>query len=141
MQNITRRQFFAGLAALAALALTPEPAEAMPAKFRKCPQVTQNGITYLLYDRCAIVTKTPNRASVTIPHTIKHAGKCYTVRNVWDRTIEMCPKIKRVILKARDLEAIEDPAIFERHSIKVVAYDRATYQWLKRSGVNVRKHF
>ena len=141
MQNVTRRQFLAGLAALAAIALTPEPAEAMPAKFRKCPSIEQNGVRYLLWKRCAIVTKTPNRASVTIPHSIRHAGQTYLVRSVWDHTIEMCPKIKRVILKARDLEAIEDPAIFEDHSIKVVAYDRSTYQWLKRSGVNVRRHF
>ena len=141
MQNVTRRQFFAALAALAALAVTPEPAEAMPRKFRKCPSVTQNGITYLLYQRCAIVTRTPNRASVTIPHSIRHAGHTYLVRSIWDHTIEMCPKTKRVILKARSLEAIEDPAIFEDHSIKVVAYDRSTYQWLKRSSVNVRKHF
>lgn len=141
MTNVTRRQFLVGLAALAAIAVTPEPAEAMPRKFRKCPQVEQNGVRYLLWKRCAIVTRTPNRASVTIPHTIRHAGHTYLVRSVWDHTIEMCPKIKRVILKARSLEAIEDPAIFEDHSIKVVAYDRATYKWLKRSGVNVRKHF
>lgn len=141
MSNITRRQFFAGLAALAALALTPEPAEAIPRKFRKCPKVTQNGIEYLLYHRAAIVTRTPNRRSITIPDTIRHDGARYQVRSIWDHTIEMCPKIRRVILKARSLEAIEDPAIFEDHSIKVVAYDRSTYQWLKRSGVNVRKHF
>jgi len=141
MTNITRRQFLAGLAALAALAVTPEPAEAMPAKFRKCPKVTQNGITYLLYKRCAIVTRTPNRSSITIPHSIRHAGKSYTVRNIWDHTIEECPKIRRIVLKARDLEAIEDPAIFENRRILVICYDRSTYQWLKRSRVNARKHF
>ena len=84
MKNVTRRQFLAGLAALAIIAATPKPAEAMPAKFRKCPQVEQNGIKYLLWKRCAIVTRTPNRASVTIPHTIKHDGKTYTVRSIWN---------------------------------------------------------
>lgn len=141
MTNITRRQFFAGLAALAALAVTPTEAEAMPAKFRKCPNIRQNGITYKLYQRCAIVTKTPNRSSITIPHTIRHAGRTYTVRSIWDHTIEMCPKIRRIVLKARSLEAIEDPAIFEDRRIMVICYDRSTYQWLKRSRVNVRKHF
>jgi len=141
MTNITRRQFFAGFAALAVLAVTPEPAEAMPAKFRKCPKVTQNSITYMLYQRCAIVTKTPNRASVTIPHSIRHNGKTYTVRSIWDHTIEECPKIRRIVLKARDLEAIEDPAIFEDRRILVICYDRSTYAWLRRNRVNVRKHF
>lgn len=141
MTNITRRQFFVGLAALAALAVTPTEAEATPRKFAKCPKVTQNGIEYLLYKRAAIVTKTPNRASVTIPHSIRHNGKSYIVRSIWDHTIEECPKIRRIVLKARDLEAIEDPAIFEDRRIVVIAYDRSTYTWLKRSRVNVRKHF
>lgn len=141
MKNITRRAFLSLVVGAIVTAATPEPAEAMPAKFRKCPQVEQNGVRYLLWKRCAIVTKTPNRASVTIPHTIKHDGQTYLVRSIWDHTVEMCPKTRRVILKARSLEAIEDPAIFEDHSIKVVAYDRSTYAWLKRSGVNVRKHF
>lgn len=141
MTSITRRQFFAGFAALAALAVTPEPAEATPRKFRNCPKVTQNGITYMLYQRCAIVTKTPNRQTVTIPDSIRHSGKTYTVRSIWDHTIEICPKIRRIVLKARSLEAIEDPAIFEDRRIMVICYDRSTYAWLRRSGVNARKHF
>lgn len=141
MKDITRRDFIALAFGAVAFLAAPEPAQAIPRKFRNCPKVSQNGITYLLYQRAAIVTRTPNRQSVTIPDTIRHSGKTYTVRSIWDHTIEMCPKIKRIILKARSLEAIEDPAIFENHSIKVVAYDRSTYAWLKRSGVNVRKHF
>lgn len=141
MTNITRRQFLAGLAALAITAVTPEPAEATPRKFRNCPRVTQNGIQYLLYQRAAIVVKTPNRSSVTIPHSIRHSGKTYTVRSIWDHTIEMCPKIRRIVLKAKHLEAIEDPAIFEDRRIMVICYDKGTYQWLRRSGVNARKHF
>lgn len=139
MQDITRRQFLAALAGLAAVAITPRPAEAMAVKFRKCPTVTQNGITYRLYKRYAIVQATPNRKSVTIPNTVKAGGKAYTVTAIWDGTFSKCPKTRRVILKARNLETIEDPAIF-RGKISVTAYDRATYAWLKRGGAKVTLH-
>lgn len=139
MQDITRRQFLAALAGLAAVAITPRPAEAMAVKFRKCPTVKQNGITYRLYQRYAIVEKTPNRRSVTIPDRIKTGGKTYTVTAIWDGTFSKCPKTKRVILKARHLETIEDPAIFSGR-ISVTAYDRTTYKWLKRGGAKVTLH-
>lgn len=139
MQDITRRQFLAALAGLAAVAITPRPAEAMAKKFRKCPTVTQNGVTYRLYERYAIVQATPNRKSVTIPNSIKTGGKTYTVSAIWDRTFSRTPKVQRVILKARDLECIEDPAIFSG-KISVTAYDRDTYKWLKRGGVKVTLH-
>jgi hypothetical protein len=42
-------------------------------------------------------------------------------------------------LRAKYLECIEDPAIFDNHRIKVIAHDNSTYKWLKRSGVNVTK--
>lgn len=106
MQNVTRRQFLAGLAALAAIAMTPEPAEAMPAKFRKCESVTQNGVRYLLWKHCAIVTKCAPRKSVTIPRRIKHAGHTYTVTAIWDGAISK--KTRRVVIKARNLDTIED---------------------------------
>lgn len=139
MQDITRRQFLALAAGALAAFAVPTTAEAMPAKFRKCPTVTQNGITYRLYQRYAIVQATPNRKSVTIPNAIKTGGKSYTVSAIWDRTFSRTPKTRRVILKARNLETIEDPAIF-RGKISVTAYDRATYAWLKRGGVKVTLH-
>ena len=138
MQDITRRQFLAALAGLAAVAI-PRPAEAMAVKFRKCPTVIQNGVTYRLYQRYAIVQRTPNRKSVTIPNAIKAGGKTYTVTAIWDRTFSRTPKVQRVILKARNIETIEDPAIF-RGKISVTAYDRDTYKWLKRGGVKVTLH-
>ena len=106
MQNVTRRQFFAGLAALAAIALTTEPAEAMPRKFRKCPSIEQNGVRYLLWKRCAIVTKCAPRKSVTIPNRVKVGGRSYTVTAIWDGAISK--KTRRVVIKARDLDTIED---------------------------------
>lgn len=109
MQTITRREFLGALAALAVIAVTPEPAEAMPRKFRRCPTVKQNGITYLLYKRLAIVTKCPARKSVTIPDTIKHSGTRYTVRAIWDGAISK--QTRRVVIKARHLETIEDARI------------------------------
>lgn len=138
MKDITRRDFIAlAVGALATLA-TPRPAEAAPAKFRKCQTVRQNGITYRIYQRYAIVTKCPARATVTIPHRIKHAGKAYTVRAIWSEATG--PQVKRIHLKARSLETIEDPRIL-CGKVKVYAYDRSTYQWLKSTGANVRKHF
>lgn len=138
MKTITRREFIAvTIGAIVTLA-TPEPAEAMPRKFAKCPRIKQNGITYLLYQRAAIVTKCPARATVTIPHRIKYAGKAYTVRAIWSEATGT--QVKRIHIKARKLETIEDPRIL-RGKVKAYAYDRNTYKWLKSAGANVRKHF
>lgn len=132
------KRFASILATLALiLAIFTTPAHAMPKKFKGCPSVQQNGITYMLYKNCAIVRKTPNRHTVVIPNTIKVNGKTYGVRSVWDHTFEMTPKLRKVDLRAIDLEAIEDPAIFTNHKIKVIAHDRLTFNWLKRNHVNV----
>lgn len=119
------------------LAVFTTPAHAIPAKFKGCPTVKQNGITFMLYKRSAIVRKTPNQKRVVIPNTIKVKGKTYCVRSVWDHTFEMTPKLRVVDLKATNLECIEDPAIFDNHNIKVIAHDAFTYKWLKRNHVNV----
>lgn len=113
-------------------------AYAIPNKFKNCPTTKQNGITYLLWKDYAIVTKTPNKKTITIPNKVKTNHKTYIVRNVWDNTLENAPKLKTVHLKAKHLEAIEDPAIFQSHKIKVIAYDRGTHKWLKANDVNVR---
>lgn len=118
-------------------AIFTTPAHAIPNKFKGCPNVKQNGITYLLYKRCAIVRRTPNQKTVVIPNKIKVKGKVYTVRNIWDHTFEVTPKLRVVDLRATDLEAIEDPAIFKNRKIKVIAHDVSTYKWLRRGGVNV----
>lgn len=119
------------------LAVFTTPAHAIPTKFKGCPTVKQNGITFMLYKRCAIVRKTPNKKRVVIPNMIKVKGKTYRVRSVWDHTFEMTSKLRVVDLKATSLECIEDPAIFDNHNIKVIAHDAFTYKWLKRNHVNV----
>ena len=132
---------FASIFAILALILTifTTPAHAMPNKFKNCPTTKQNGITYILYKKCAIVKRTPNRKTVVIPNTIKVKGKKYCVRAIWDNTFERTPKLRVVNLKAKNLECIEDPAIFTNHKIKVITHDKFTYDWLKRGGVNVTK--
>lgn len=130
---------FATLALI--LAIFTTPAHAIPRKFKNCPQVKQDGITYLLYDKCAIVTKTPNRYTITIPHKIKAKGKTYTVRSIWEGTFERNKSLRVINLRAKYLECIEDPAIFDNHRIKVNCYDRSTYNWLKRNHVNVGRKF
>lgn len=119
------------------LAVFVTPAHAIPAKFKGCLTVKQDGVTYMLYKRCAIVRKTPNQKRVVIPNTIKVKGKTYCVRSVWDHTFECTPKLRVVDLKATNLECIEDPAIFDNRNIKVIAHDKMTYKWLKRNHVNV----
>lgn len=111
MQNITRRAFLSIVVGAIVTAATPEPAEAMPRKFRKCPRIEQNGINYILWHGCAIVTKCPARKSVTIPNSIKHSGKRYTVSAIWPDSISR--KTKRVVIKARDLETVEDCRILQ----------------------------
>ncbi len=132
------KRFISALTTFAlVLAVFATPAHAMPNKFKGCPNVKQGDITYMLYQRCAIVRRTPNQKKVVIPNAIKVKGKTYRVRSVWDHTFELTPKLRVVDLKATALEAIEDPAIFTNHKIKVVAHDVATYKWLKRNHVNV----
>lgn len=116
---------------------TPAEALVVPRKFKKCPQIKQDGITYILYGKCAIVARTPNRKRITIPNTIKHKGKKYLVRAIWDKTFELNNRLRYIDIKATQLECIEDPAIFDNHKIKVTVYDKGTYNWLKCYGSNV----
>lgn len=132
------KRFISALTVLVlALTMFATPAHALANKFKGCPNVKKDGITYLLYKRCAIVRKTPNQRKVTIPNSIKVGRKRYYVRAIWDHTFESTPKLRVVNLKATDLECIEDPAIFKNPKIKVIAHDRFTYKWLKRGHVNV----
>lgn len=117
------------------------PAHAMPNKFKNCPRTKQDGITYILYGNGAIVYQTPKRNTITIPNTIKVKNKTYVVKAIWDRTFELNKSLRIVNLKAKNLECIEDPAIFTNHNIKVNVWDKSTYNWLKRGGVNVIKKF
>lgn len=139
MSNITRRAFLSLALGAIVTAATPRPAQAIPRKFRGCPRIKQNGIAYLLYKRYAIVARTPNRKSVTIPNSIKLSGKTYVVSAIWDGTFSRTPKLRRIVLKAKNLETIEDPSIF-RGRISVITYDRSTYRWLKSAGVKATLH-
>ena len=135
MQTMTRRAFLALAAAIIATAAAPQPAEATPREFRKCPSVTQNGITYLLHQRAAIVTRCPARRSVTIPHSVRHAGKVYTVRAIWPGAISATTA--RLVIKARELETIEDVSIWRRKDLTIICSDAGTREWL-RSGSRAR---
>lgn len=140
MKNITRRAFLAlALFAITAPCTTQaeeDPRANYPYDMRNDPTTEQNGITYLLHEDFAVVIATPNRRTVTIPHAIRYADKRYTVLAIWDGTFSETPKLRRVKLKARNLETIEDPRIFEDASVQVICYDRATYEWLNEVGVN-----
>lgn len=129
-RNITRRAFVAAAFATVTALAAPKEAQAIPRQFRQCPRVKQNGITYLLYQRAAIVTAMPNRQSVTIPDTIRHASRVYTVSAIWDGTASRAPRISRLVIRARSLESIEDPAIWDRRGLTVILSDFATYAWL-----------
>lgn len=132
------KRFISFFLAIGILTSTTTNAYAIPNKFKNCPTTKQHSITYLLWKDYAIVTKTPNKKTITIPNKVKTNHKTYIVRNVWDNTLENATKLKTVHLKAKCLEVIEDPIIFQNHKIKVVAYDRGTFKWLKANNVNVR---
>lgn len=141
MKNLTRREFVA-LAILAAIAApttaeAAEPRENWPENMQNDPTTEQNGILYLLHDRAAIVIETPNRRAVTIPDSIKHEGERYPVAAIWDGTFSATPKLRRVILKATELETIENLAIYDG-KIEVICSDRDTYDWLKDVGVKAK---
>ena len=122
--TITRRAFIAALV----LAITPDPAEAMPVQFAKCPTVKQNGITYRLYRSFAIVTKCAPRKSVTIPDDIRVNGKRYTVDNIWNGAISR--KTTRLVIKARHLDGIENRDIWHRRDLRIICKDEATRKWI-----------
>lgn len=141
MKNLTRREFVA-LAILAAIAApttakAAEPRENWPENMQNDPTTEQNGILYLLHDHAAIVIETPDRRAVTIPDSIKHDGERYPVAAIWDGTFSATPKLQRIILKATQLETIEDLAIYDG-KIEVICSDRATYAWLKDVGVKAK---
>lgn len=141
MKELTRREFVA-LAILAAIAApktaeAAEPRENWPEAMQNDPTTEQNGILYLLHEGFSIVIETPNRRAVTIPDSIKHEGERYPVAAIWDGTFSATPKLRRVILKATELETIEDLAIFEG-KIEVICSDRETYEWLKEVGVKAK---
>lgn len=141
MKELIRRQFIA-LAILAAIAApktaeAAEPRENWPEAMQEDPTTEQNGVTYLLHESFAIVIETPNRRAVTIPDSIRHEGKRYPVAAIWDGTFSATPKLKRIILKATQLETIEDLAIFDG-KIEVICSDRDTYEWLKDVGVKAK---
>lgn len=141
MKELTRREFVA-LAILAAIAApktaeAAEPRESWPEAMQDDPTTEQNDITYLLHDAAAIVIETPNRRAVTIPDSIRHDGERYQVVAIWDGTFSATPKLRRVILKATQLEIIEDLAIYEG-KIEVICSDRDAYEWLKEVGVKAK---
>lgn len=133
-----RKLFSTAIAIVVAISmLFPVPAHAIPKKFRNCPNIQQDGITYLLYGNSAIVRKVPNKENIVIPNRITYRKKKYVVAAIWDGTFCKATRLRKVDIKAAQLETIEDPAIFENRRIKVVVHDKATYQWLLRGGVNV----
>lgn len=141
MKNLTRREFVA-LAILAAIAAptkaeAAEPRENWPEAMQNDLTTEQNGITYLLHEGFSIVIETPDRRAVTIPDSIKHEGERYPVTAIWDGTFSATPKLQRVVLKATQIETIEDLAIYDG-KIEVICSDRATYEWLKDVGVKAK---
>ena len=143
MKELTRREFvalaFGALAAIAAptKAEAAEPRENWPEAMQGDPTTEQNGVVYLLHEHAAIVIETPDRRAVTIPDSIRHDGKRYPVAAIWDGTFSATPKLQRVILKATQIETIEDLAIYEG-KIEVICSDRETYEWLKDVGVKAK---
>ena len=141
MKELTRREFVA-LAILAAIAApktaeAAEPRENWPEAMQGDPTTEQNGVVYLLHNGFSIVIETPDRRAVTIPDSIKHDGKRYPVAAIWDGTFSATPKLRRIILKATQLETIEDLAIYDG-KIEVICSDRDTYEWLKDVGVKAK---
>ena len=143
MKELTRREFvaltFGALAAIAApkTAEAAEPRENWPEAMQDDPTTEQNGVVYLLHEGFSIVIETPDRRAVTIPDSIKHDGERYPVAAIWDGTFSATPKLQRVVLKATQLETIEDLAIYDG-KIEVICSDRATYEWLKDVGVKAK---
>lgn len=122
------------------LALFPTTANAEPVNRRGKPRVTKDGVTYVLIDDCAAVTKVANKKVVTIPKYVYHKGRKYEVLSIDSGTLSKCRSLRTVHLKA-DLEECCDDTFFRRDGRKVTVhvYDWGSYCWLKRSGnANVR---
>ena len=120
---------------LIVLAIFPTTANAEPLNRRGKPRVTKDGVTYVLIDDCAAVTKVANKKTVTIPKYVTHKGRKYEVLSIDEGTLSKCPKLKTVYLKA-ELEECCDRTLFKRDGRKVTihVYDWGTYCWLTRKG-------
>ena len=126
--------------ALIMLVLFPTRALGIPNEFRGCPRTKKAGITYVITDKyqSAMVYKCDkNRRTFTIPRYVRYRGKKYKVSAVWPETFEKVKKLKKVTIHA-DLECLEDPRLFDDHSVRVVTTDRGVYKWLKKGGVNIK---
>ena len=145
MHCVTTAVVCALIALLLALAM-PHEADAIPAKFRNCPRVTKTyvkkvhvtrtkvkkvpyKITYLLYRDAAIVTRTKGK-DITIPYSVKHCGRRYIVRAIWDGALSD-KRLCKIDLKAF-LETCEDDSLFVRdaRNIEITVHRDSDFKWL-----------
>jgi len=117
----------------AIMALTfPHRADAMPKAWRSAHEFTQGGITYRVKGWDAVVVKTSGKR-VNIPAEVKYHGKWYEVKAIWPTAL----KGARVVTIHADLETCESARLWsKRVTVRVTRY--GMWQWLKRTGANVR---
>ena len=121
--------------ALALSAFLPSTAQAMPASWKGSEIVTKAGVTYRLRksDHVAAVVRV-RKAKATIPAEVKHKGRWYEVRAIWDGAI---PKSQKSLTIHADLECCEDADLWRVP--KVMVTRKGMHRWLKRTGANVSK--
>ena len=126
-----RKKVILVVLALAISALFPSSAEAMAKKFKGCPSVTKQGITYLLYRDAAIVRKTTGK-NIVIPYSFKHKGKLYKVRAIWDGALSKNKSLRKIDLRAY-LETCEDDSLFikDARKIRIIVHRRSDYEWIR----------
>ena len=115
--------------------IIPTTANAEPLNRRGKPRITRDGVTYVLVNGAAAVTKVADRKVVTIPKSVTYKGRRYDVLSIDSGTLSKCPKLRTLHLKA-DLEECCDRTLFRKDARKVVfhTYDWGTYCWLTRKG-------
>lgn len=116
-----------------ALASIPTTAQAMPTRYRNSDTTTVNGTHYIITGKQAIIDKLANRRTVTVPKTIKHNGRRYSVRAIWDGAIR---KTTKSIKLDADLDTLEDVNVWSRR-VSVKTSDKSTYKWLHDGGAKV----
>lgn len=101
---------------------------------------TKDGNYYSLYNidgnYAAFHRAKKHAKSITIKKYVKYNGKKYKVSAIHEFNLLNRKDIKKVTIKANNLETIEEPALYKQYrkqyhkKIKIVCKDKQTRKWL-----------
>jgi hypothetical protein len=130
-------------ASLIIFPMSAHAAQLAPASFDLPPNATQvvkykDGNSYALYKGkvCALTKIKHHAKTIVVPKFIRVNGKKYKVVAIHEVGLFERVDVKKVIIKASNLETVEEPALFKdwrvshHKKLTVKIYDKETRKWL-----------